>query len=330
MVEAIHYERLEGGKIRCGLCPQECVLAEGKSGICRGKKNIGGKLFAVNYGLAVSLALDPIEKKPLYHFFPGTSILSTGPNGCNFRCRFCQNWNISQGVAAVREISPGELAEEALRLKSIGLAYTYSEPFIWYEYVLEASREVRKLGMKNVLVTNGFVNEKPLRGLLPYIDAMNVDIKSMEDSFYKSLCSGRLEPVLRTVRIAHEEGCHVEITNLVIPTFNDSDGNFHELAEWIAGLDPDIPLHLSRYFPHYKLAVAPTPVETLARGRSIAMEKLNYVYVGNVSHEEWGDTFCPKCRNAVIKRHGYSVDRSNFRDGKCCICGAYLPILEAP
>lgn len=328
IIEAAHYEKLDGGKVRCGLCPQGCVLGDGKSGICRGKKNVGGRLFAVNYGLAVSLALDPIEKKPLYHFFPGSNILSTGPNGCNFRCRFCQNWNISQEVTSGTEISPGKLADEAAGLKCIGLAYTYSEPLIWYEYVLEASKKARKLGLKNVLVTNGFVNERPLRDLLPFIDAMNVDIKSMEDSFYKSLCSGKLEPVLRTVRIAHEEGCHVEITNLVIPTLNDSDESFNKLVDWIADLGSDIPLHLSRYFPHYKLTMEPTPMETLARGRSIAMEKLNYVYVGNISHEGWGDTFCPNCHNRVIKRCGYSVDRSNFRDGKCGICGFRLPIVS--
>lgn len=326
-LESIYYHKLEKAKVRCDLCPHSCVLNEGKVGICRGRKNIGGKLYAINYKLAVSLALDPIEKKPLYHFYPGTEILSTGTRGCNFRCRFCQNWNISQGEVPTREISPRELAEEAASFNSIGLAYTYSEPLIWYEFVLDTSKEIRKRGLKNVLVTNGFINEEPLQSLLPYIDAMNVDIKSTEDPFYKELCSGWLEPVLRTVRMAHESGCHVEITNLIIPTLNDSDDHFHKLAGWISELSPDIPLHFSRYFPHYKMRTEPTPVETLSRARSIAMEKLNYVYVGNIVHEAWADTFCPECRKRVINRSGYSIDPQNLKNGKCGFCRALLPVV---
>ncbi len=328
MIEATYYQKLAGSKVRCTLCPQECVLSEGKSGICRGKKNVGGKLFASNYEMAVSLALDPIEKKPLYHFFPGANILSTGPNGCNFRCRFCQNWTISQETSPERVIHPKQMAEEASKCKSIGLAYTYAEPLIWYEYVLETSKEIHKLGLKNALVTNGFINEKPLRALLPFIDAMNVDIKSMEGSFYQSICSGSLEPVLRTVQLAYEAGCHVEITNLVVTDLNDSEEHFHKLSDWISKLSPDIPLHLSRYFPNYKMTVAPTPVETLAMARSIALQKLNYVYVGNVSHEAWGDTICPKCGKCIIKRYGYAVDCSHLKDGKCDFCGHPLPILS--
>ena len=327
MVKALYFEKLEGGRVRCGFCPHACVLGEGKQGICRGKKNIGGELYAVNYGLAVSLALDPIEKKPLYHFYPGSKILSTGPNGCNFRCRFCQNWNISQETVPAMEISPQDLARQASQCDSIGLAYTYSEPLIWYEFVLDTSREVRGLGLKNVLVTNGFVSEKPLRDLLPFIDAMNVDIKSMDASFYRTLCSGALDPVLRTARIAHAAGCHVEITNLVIPGWNDADEDFRKLADWMAELSPDIPLHFSRYFPNYKMTEAPTPVETLARARSIAREKLNYVYVGNLAHESWGDTFCPKCGECAIRRHGYETDDGELRNGKCGHCGFSLAVV---
>ncbi len=331
LFESIYYQKLKENKVRCDLCPHICVLSEGKTGICRGRKNIEGRLYATNYQLAVSLALDPIEKKPLYHFYPGTEILSTGTRGCNLRCRFCQNWNISQGEASTVEISPQKLAKEAVSLNSIGVAYTYSEPLIWYEYVLDASKDGRKRGLKNVLVTNGFVNEEPLRALLPHIDAMNVDIKSMEGSFYKKLCSAWLEPVLQTVRLAHEAGCHVEITNLVIPALNDSDEHFHKLTDWISGLSPDIPLHFSRYFPHYKMTAEPTSeptsMETLSKARAIAMEKLNYVYVGNLAHEGWADTFCPECRKRVIQRYGYSIDLKNFKNGKCGFCHATLPIV---
>lgn len=327
MIESLYYKKIEGDKVVCELCPHECVLHKEKTGICRGRKNINGKLYAVNYPLAVSIALDPIEKKPLYHFYPGTNILSSGPNGCNLRCRFCQNWNISQEAVATREIHPRQLARETAQRNSIGLAYTYSEPFIWYEYVLDAAKEIHKLGLKNVLVTNGFVNENPFRALLPYIDAMNVDIKSMDDFFYKNLCSGSLEPVLRTVKIAREAGCHVEITNLVLPQHNDGEGHFERLTDWVAGLSPDIPLHFSRYFPNYKMTTGATPVETLARARSIAIKKLNYVFVGNIAHESWGDTFCPECKNRVIRRYGYTVDLDNFKNGKCVSCGFPLPVV---
>jgi len=193
--------------------------------------------------------------------------------------------------------------------------------------VLETSRLAHRQGLKNVLVTNGFVNEKPLRDLLPSIDAMNVDIKSMEGSFYRSVCSAGLDPVLRTVRIAHESGCHVEITNLVIPGLNDRDEHFDQLSGWIAGLSPDIPLHFSRYFPRYRMNTESTPVETLERARALAMEKLRFVFVGNITHESWGDTLCPKCGHTVIKRNGYTVNLDNFKSGHCGSCGAVLPIV---
>jgi pyruvate formate lyase activating enzyme len=327
MKEAMYYER-ENSNIRCLLCPRMCVIKEGSSGFCRARVNKGGKLYTKIYEECSSVALDPIEKKPLYHFYPSTSILSLGTIGCNFGCVFCQNWHISQRDAPVERISPERVVEMAKRGNSVGVAYTYSEPLIWYEYVLDTAKLVREAGLKNVLVTNGFICREPLMQLLPYIDAINLDIKASTDSFYKKYCKGKLSPVLDTAKIAKER-VMLEVTNLIIPTLNDGEGEIRELVNWIhQNLGADTPLHFSRYFPHYKLSIEPTPISTLLKAKQIAEEKLKYVYIGNVLDEESNTTYCPSCKMELIRRSGYSIVSLNISSScECKYCGWKINIV---
>jgi pyruvate formate lyase activating enzyme len=283
MKEALWYEKLDAKRVRCHLCPHECTIADGKLGMCGIRLNLSGLLYAQAYGKATSVALDPIEKKPLYHYHPGEYILSLGTKGCNFKCDFCQNYSISQDLSApTRDINSQEIVDKAGQLGSFGIAYTYNEPFIWYEFVLDTAKLAKKAGLENVLVTNGYVNRGPLDEILPYIGAMNIDLKSIDDKFYRNICKATLEPVLDTIKRA-SSSCHVEITNLVIPTLNDSPDSITRLVDWIySNLGPDVPLHFSRYFPCYKMTLPPTPVETLKMAESIAGKKLKRVYLGNV------------------------------------------------
>ena len=317
---AAHWKRTSGGKVQCLLCPFNCVLAEGKTGVCKGKTNIGGDLVAVNYGLTTSVSMDPMEKKPLYHFLPGSSILSVGPNGCNLSCDFCQNYHISQGRAATKFVSPEDLAAMAVANGSAGVAYTYSEPLIWFEYVMDAARAVRGRGLANVLVSNGYINPEPLAELLPWIDAMNLDIKSMDPVFYKKVCKSALPPVLQTARAAAGK-VHLEITNLLIPGLNDDKGNIEKLTDFVAGLDDKIPLHFSRYFPAYKRTTPPTPPETMEMAARIASEKLKYVFVGNIDLGRWKNSVCPGCGKTLIDRTGYMVKEVALDGEKCRACG---------
>jgi pyruvate formate lyase activating enzyme len=283
MKESVHCELLEERKVRCLLCPNVCLLKKGETGKCGVRQNRHGRLFSLIYGEITSMALDPIEKKPLYHFHPGSSILSLGTRGCNLKCPWCQNWAISQKLdCPTQKITPQEAVARAQQLKSFGIAYTYNEPFIWYEFVYDTAKLAHKKGLKNVLVTNGYVNHKPLEEMIGLIDAMNIDIKSMREDFYQKYCRGKLAPVLRTAQYSAKR-CHVEITNLIIPTLNDTEEDFQELTDWIAQeLGGDTPLHFSRYYPAYKIDIAPTPVETLKKAETIAKKKLRYVYLGNV------------------------------------------------
>ncbi|UCB57283.1 MAG: AmmeMemoRadiSam system radical SAM enzyme [Candidatus Omnitrophota bacterium] len=281
--ESMHCEILEAGKVRCLLCPHVCLLKKGEVGRCGVRQNEYGRLYSLIYGEVTSCALDPIEKKPLYHFHPGEHILSLGTKGCNLKCPWCQNWAISQEYAScpTEKLSPQEAVSRAKELNSFGIAYTYNEPFIWYEFVYDTALLGHKEGLKNVLVTNGYVNQKPLEEIISLIDAMNIDVKSMDDNFYKKYCDGRLSPVLRTAEFSAAR-CHVEITNLIIPTLNDSRENFQKLTDWVAEkLGKDTPLHFSRYFPAYKMDIPPTPIETLKAAEEIARKKLRYVYLGN-------------------------------------------------
>jgi pyruvate formate lyase activating enzyme len=272
--------------------------------------------------------LDPIEKKPLYHFCPGSQILSLGSWGCNLSCVFCQNWEISQQEVPTRVLPPQEAvryAEDTRSMGNIGIAYTYNEPFIWFEYVYDTARLARERGLKNVLVTNGIVETEPLEELLPLIDAMNVDIKCMDEDFYRRLVKGEGWPARRTVELSFGR-CHVEITNLIITGENDRDEDFHALAEWAADISPKLPVHLSRYFPAYRFTAPPTPPETLRRARDIVSQKLQFVYVGNVHMEGGNDTICPACGTVAIRREGYRVTVVNLNNGRCSKCGEDLNI----
>jgi len=283
MKEALYYEKLPGGRVKCHLCPNECVINDGGRGFCGVRVNKEGVLYTEVYGKTTSITLDPIEKKPLYRYHPGENILSLGTKGCNFHCDFCQNWQISQDVnAPVHNITPREAIDRARALGSFGIAYTYNEPFIWYEFVLDTAKLARKNTLENVLVTNGYVSPEPLEGMLPYIGAMNIDLKSFDEDFYTKICGGHLAPVLDTIKRS-ARSCHIELTNLIIPTLNDSEKSVTKLVDWIAdNVGPEVPLHFSGYFPCYKITFPPTPIETLRMAEQIAKKKLKYVYLGNV------------------------------------------------
>ena len=283
MKEALYYEKLDGKRVHCHLCPNECLIPEGRRGSCGIRINKDGVLYAETYGKTTGIALDPIEKKPLYHYHPGEEILSVGTKGCNFHCDFCQNWHISQDLdAPTQDITSEALIERAKEHGSFGIAYTYNEPFIWYEFVLDTAKLAKKRGLENVLVTNGYVNMEPLEGMLPYIGAMNIDLKSFDEGFYSKICKGALKPVLEVIKRS-AKSCHIELTTLIIPTLNDSEEMIRKEVDWIYdNLGPEVPLHFSRYFPCYKMTLPPTPVKTLEMAGRIAREKLKHVYLGNV------------------------------------------------
>lgn len=329
--EALHYEKLEDKKVLCRLCPHECRIAPGKYGICRVRNNIEGTLYAHNYGKISAIAMDPVEKKPLYHFFPGKYLLSLGTVGCNFRCRFCQNYHIAQqGTAEGERSASFYKASESYLLSlcrqeedCVGIAYTYNEPSVWYEYVLDTARYIKEKGYRNVLVTNGYMSEKPLLELLPYIDAMNIDVKGFSEEYYRDICGGRLEWVKNTVEAA-SPGCHVEVTTLIVPGHNDSEEEMEELSKWLASVKPSIPLHLSRYFPMYKMKEDPTPAGTLKKLKKVARENLEYVYIGNLFGED-ANTYCPQCGALLVRRSG-GVFIEHLDDGICSKCGKSIDI----
>jgi pyruvate formate lyase activating enzyme len=323
MHPAMFYEKLGDGKVQCTLCPQDCIIKPGTVGFCHERKNIGGELFSLNYGKISSHGLDPIEKKPLYHFCPGSWIFSVGTIGCNFRCRFCQNWQIAQcSDVPITCLTSEQLVKNAKHHRqNIGIAYTYSEPMIWFEYVYDTARLTREAGLKNVVVTNGFVREEPLKLLLPYIDAMNIDIKGFTSEFYRDITRGDLYPVLETVERA-AKNCHVEVTTLLIPGLNDDDSDIEALTDWLSGINKQIPLHFSRYFPNYKMDRPPTPLATLEKASCIAKRKLDFVYIGNVPGED-NSTYCPECGRKLINRNEYPVSVT-FENGVCPDC--YYPV----
>jgi len=313
----------EGDAVRCGLCPHRCRIAEGKAGICGVRENRGGTLVAATYGKIASVAVDPVEKKPLFHFHPGARILSIGSVGCNFRCEFCQNWQLVLRRAPVERVGIDDLLRTARRENSVGIAYTYNEPFIQFEFVLECAKAFRAAGMKNVLVTNGYVCPEPLAELLPFVDAMNIDLKSMDPAFYRKICGGDLDPVLSTIRAA-AKATHVEITTLLYTGHNDADEQVRKAIDFIAETDREIPLHISRYFPIHRATAPPTPPDRLASAYGIARERLPYVYVGNMRLPGAEDTVCPACRAIVIRREGYRVDTRGLSGDRCAACAARM------
>lgn len=284
--EALYYVKKENGSVKCSLCPHNCVIRDGKTGLCGVRKNVSGKLYTGNYGQITSLALDPMEKKPLKRFLPGTKILSVGTFGCNFKCDFCQNWRISQGKPPSTSMEPGELTEKALEMEkygNVGVAFTYNEPIIWYEYVMDTAVLNRKKGLKNVLVTNGYGSKEPFDELLKYIDGINIDLKAFDDDFYRRFCGagGALEDVKNSI-IKASQRCHTEVSCLIIPDLNDSEEKMEEMARWLRGISKDLVLHISRYFPSYLMNRPPTPVSVIDRLYDVASKHLNYVFKGNI------------------------------------------------
>ncbi len=323
--EAMFYEKLPDGKVRCNLCHHRCILRDNQVGICKVRKNIGGKLYTLVYGKPIAMHVDPIEKKPLFHFLPGSRAFSIATVGCNFRCKFCQNWDISQPDRITGyDVPPDAVVQLALRYESQVIAYTYTEPTIFYEYAYDTARIAHQHGLKNVFVTNGYITREALEAIAPYLDGANIDIKGYNRDFYLRYIGAKLEKVLDTVRAYKELGIWLEITTLIVPGFNDSDKSLRSVAQFIHDeLGPDTPWHISRFFPHYKMRnLPPTPLETLLRARDIGLQVgLNFIYIGNVPGE-YEDTVCPNCGRTLIKRWGFSVEYNLIDDaGKCPYCG---------
>lgn len=321
MSREARYWHEEDGRISCELCPNRCRIAQGKAGRCLGRRNIGGRLVAVSYGEVVSVAVDPVEKKPLYHFHPGADILSVCTYGCNLRCPFCQNSEISQAVVPARHVAAERLVRLVKEHDLKMISYTYTEPLVWFEYVMDAARLMRAEGISNVLVTNGMVNPEPLAELLPFVDAMNIDLKSIRPGFYSDYVKGDLATVLATIRAARA-ACHVELTTLLIPGRNDTDAELEELTDFVAGLGRDTVLHFSRYFPRHRATEPATPEERLIAAAEIAGRKLDYVYLGNVEcGSRFRDTFCPGCGNVLVTRSRFRGCVVGVENGRCARCG---------
>jgi len=330
MKEAKWYEKLEDKKVHCFLCPHNCKIPNGSRGVCRARMNKGGKLYSLVYGEPCSYNIDPVEKKPLFHFFPGSLAYSIGTAGCNLKCLFCQNWEISQAkpedVNSI-EMLPEDVVKEAIANGCQSIAYTYTEPTIFGEYVLDCAKLARKKGLKNIMVTNGYINEKPLKEIYKYIDAANVDLKGFDEDYYKRICSATLEPVLKTLKLLKKMKVWTEITTLIVPGYNDNMKEFESECKWIKeNLGSSTVFHISRFFPCYKMQNVPvTPEETIRKAKKIADKYLNYVYVGNIHIDNADDTFCLKCKNPVIRRSGYSIIANDLDNGKCSKCKTKIP-----
>jgi pyruvate formate lyase activating enzyme len=334
--EALLYEDADGGKVRCRLCSHYCLISPGKRGICHVRENRGGKLYSLVYGKVIAKHLDPIEKKPLFHFYPGSQSLSISTVGCNFRCLHCQNWEISQfprlyNTIAGDYLPPEAVVDEAGRRGARSISYTYTEPTIFMEYALDCARLARERGIKNVFVSNGYTSPEGVELISPYLDANNIDIKG-DDDFYRKVAGARLEPVLDTVRRMKDLGIWVEVTTLVIPGYNDSEEFLRFMAEFIASVDPAIPWHVTQFYPTYKMTDrGRTPISTLRRARKIGLEiGLKYVYEGNVPGEGGENTYCPGCGEVVIERLAFSHTGIRMKDGKCVNCGCRIDGIGMP
>ncbi len=318
----------QGRYVRCELCPHRCVLAERERGLCRVRENRGGRLYSFVYGNPCAIHLDPIEKKPFYHFLPGTVALSIATAGCSLRCQYCQNHDISQHTPEETRnaVAPPEaIAAAGIQEGAQSIAYTYSEPMAFFEYMLDSARLARRAGLRNTVISAGYVNEAPLRELCLTVDAIKIDLKGYNEDFYRTVCGGTLEPVLQAIRTIHEMGVHLEIVNLVVPTLNDDPGELRALVEWVLDtLGSDVPLHFSRFHPDYQLTnLPPTPIDTLDAARQMAIEAgLHYVYLGNVPGHEGNHTYCPRCGELIVRRSGMTTMELMLDDGRCAYCNA--------
>ncbi len=328
---AEYWEPIEDKAVKCNLCPRICIIPNGYSGKCRARVNIDGILRTIVYGKPVAVHVDPIEKKPLFHFHPETKVFSIATAGCNLKCIFCQNWEISQAKPEETRyinMSPEQVVAEAIRSGSKSIAYTYTEPTIFFEYMRDTAKLAKEKGLKNVYITCGYIEEKPLRELCKYIDAANVDLKGFSEKFYAEYTSGKLKPVLRTFKILKDEGIWTELTNLIIPGANDSPQDISNLCEWIVTeIGEDIPVHFSRFYPNYKvLDRPPTSLSTLNMAIDIAKSfGIKYIYAGNVAGSKYESTYCHGCGRKIIGRRGYYISNINVKDGKCEFCGTEIP-----
>lgn len=327
MKEAMLYERLEGNAVRCKLCSRRCNIKEGKRGFCGVRENINGTLYSLVYGKACSYAIDKIEKKPFFHFFPGSNAFSFSTVGCNFRCLQCQNWQISQTNQIFGEdIPPEKIVELSKRYGCEGIAYTYTEPTVFFEYCYDTAEIAKKEGLYNVFVTNGYMTPETIEKM-ENIDASRIDLKAFNEKFYNEICGASLEPVLSSIKRLHAKG-HIEIINLVIPTKNDNDDEFRALSKWVRDLDKDIPLHFTAYYPANKLTIPPTPVSTLERAREIALDEgVHFVYLGNVPGHPGENTYCYNCKELLIERYGFEIGRNVVKDKRCPNCGADIKMV---
>jgi pyruvate formate lyase activating enzyme len=329
--EAMFYEHLDGKAVRCALCPRRCEVPSGRRGYCRVRENQDGRYVTLAYGRPCTLNLDPVEKKPFFHVYPGSKAFSLATVGCNIHCRFCQNWDISQANPediAVAYRTPKDIAASAARSGARTIAFTYSEPTIFYEYMLDCAKAAQAHGIDSIVVSNGFINAAPQQALFPHVKAIKIDLKAFTPSFYKNVCDGELQPVLDTLKRLSASGVWFEIVCLLIPTLNDGADDIRRMAAWIVKeLGPAVPLHFSRYQPLYQLRnLPPTPPDTILKARAAAMkEGCLFVYTGNLPGLEGQDTGCPACKAVVIRRYGYQILEMNLEAGKCGRCGRNIP-----
>jgi pyruvate formate lyase activating enzyme len=331
MKEALLYEHLDHGDVRCHLCSHNCLIHPEQRGICAVRENLNGTLYSLVYGKVISINIDPIEKKPLFHFLPGSTSLSIATAGCNFRCKHCQNYEISQLPRQRsfripgKEMSAEEIVNSAIQNGCKSISYTYTEPTIFFEFAYDCSRIAHEKGIRNVFVSNGYTGLEATRLIAPYLSANNIDLKG-SDAFYREICGARLQPVRDTIRLMKELGVWVEVTTLIIPDHNDSDKDLFDIAEFIVSVDPGIPWHVSRFYPTYKLLDKPgTPVSSLHRARDIGYKAgLKYVYEGNVPGQVGENTYCPVCRQLLIKRHGFSILENHISGNSCPACKVML------
>lgn len=320
-----------GPYVRCTLCPHRCILADGERGTCRVRENRAGRLYSMVYGNPCAINIDPIEKKPFYHFLPTAAAFSIATAGCNLRCLYCQNWTISQvppEETETADLPPEGVVAAALKSKLPVIAYTYTEPTIYFEYMVAMARLAREAGLRNVVISAGFINPEPLRELCAAVDAIKIDLKGYDEEFYRKVCSAELKPVLEAIQTIYQAGVHLEIVNLVVPSLNDRLDQLRALSRWMAReISPDVPLHFSRFQPQYKLTnLPPTPIETLEKARETALEEgMRFVYVGNVPGHPGDNTYCPRCSKPIIARKGFAVTEYHLRGNSCAYCGAAIP-----